>query len=112
MESKLILERLDYSEMVNSINFIISRDEHIKSELLKIPSSIIVGRQYTSKYLTKINKMLSTEFVNTEILDELKREIKTDLKVIQADTALRGYVPNARENEKTMLLISNFIISL
>ena len=56
--------------------------------------------------------MLSTELVNTEILDEIKREIKTDLKVIQADTALRGYVSNARENEKTMLLISNFIISL
>mgnify|MGYP007004035435 CR=1 FL=1 len=84
----------------------------IKSELLKIPSSITVGKQYISKYLTKINKMLSTELVNTEILDEIKREIKTDLKVIQADTALRGYVSNARENEKTMLLISNFIISL
>ena len=56
--------------------------------------------------------MLESEQINMEILQELKREIVTDMKIIEADTAFRGYIQNGKDNVKMMAMISDFIISL
>ena len=103
----MIKQQTDYIIMLSYIEYILNKEEKEP-----ISGSIIIGKKYANTYLNKINIMLESEQINMEILQELKREIVTDMKIIEADTAFRGYIQNGKDNVKMMAMISDFIISL
>ena len=107
IKSENIKQQSDYIVMINYMNNMIA-----KSEQQPTPGSIIIGKKYALSYMQRINSMLESEYLDMDIMKDLKREIRTDIKVVEADTAFRGYVQNAKDNVKMMCMIADFILSL
>jgi hypothetical protein len=107
IKSENVKQQSDYIVMMNHINSMIE-----KPESQPIPGSITLGKKYATSYMKRINSMLESEYIDMDIMKDLKREIKTDIKVVEADTAFRGYIPNAKDNVKMMCMIADFILSL
>lgn len=99
--------QLDYKITISHISKILEKEETIP-----LPGSIKIGKEYATKYLNRINNMLSSEYIDIDILELLQSEVKTDTAVVEADTAIRGYNMNSRDNSKMMNIILDFILSL
>lgn len=113
MKSENIKKQLNYIIMINAITDILNKkNNNIVNIANTIPDAITIGKKYASRYIVRINNMLTAEYIDTSILEELKREIKTDVSYIKADTAFRGYIQDGRENNYMIEYISNFIMSI
>jgi hypothetical protein len=76
--------------------------------------SVNLGVKTASMYFDKINEMLISEYVNIDILKELKERINTDRDIIINDCKNR-FAPNREDvtdNKYMILMISDFILTL
>lgn len=76
--------------------------------------SVILGRKKALFYQGKINDMLANEFVNNEILSELKISVSRDLNEIRSDEERRAIrSPETTElNNHMMSMVLDFILTL
>jgi hypothetical protein len=107
IKSEKVKNQLDYSITMQLINNMLS-----KNEVPPVPGSILIGKKYANSYKTRIDKMLICENIDTNLLEEMQSQVQTDLKVVKADTAFRGFVPHARDNSDMMHMILDFILSI
>ena len=104
--SQSVKTQLDYKIMMQYINNILDKEN-------TGPGSILVGKEYADKYLSKINEMLSSEYVNMEILRSLSIEVLPDLTDIRADCKKRNYCnQHVKDNDNMMSIIIDFILTL
>lgn len=107
IKSEKVVNQPDYIITMNLINNILAKDETPPT-----PGSILIGKKYANRYKKRIEMMLTNEYIDMDILEEMQREVETDLKVIKADTAFRGHISNARDNSDMMHMILDFILSI
>ena len=74
--------------------------------------SVQIGQKYATFYLEKINQMLLTENIDTEILEELKIMVKNDLEYIRNECKYRINNKDVNDNNHMMSMILDFILTL
>ena len=103
--SKSIINQLDYIQTMKLIN-----------EMLVKPNnnlgSVQIGQKYATFYLEKINQMLLTEYIDREILEELKIKVKNDLEDVRNDCKHRINHKDVNDNNHMMSMILDFILTL
>ena len=107
IKSEKVKQQQDYSITMNLIDTMLAKNENPP-----VPGSILVGKKYANSYKTRIDKMLVSENIDMNLLEEMQSQVETDLKVVKADTAFRGLVPHARDNSDMMHMILDFILSI
>jgi hypothetical protein len=108
------------SESVKLQNDYLIMKEYIDAMLQKetanhthLPGSIILGKKYATMYHNEINKMLSSEYLDKTILQELYKKVLLDLQIIREDCKKRMYwSKDVNENDQMMSMIVDFIITL
>lgn len=115
--SDSVRSQLDYKIMMQYINDMLGKESPESVSLASTdrgatPGSIILGKKYADKYFSKINEMLSSEYVNIEILKSLSKEVLPDLEYIRADCKNRVYSKNVQDNDNMMSIILDFILTL
>ena len=116
MLTKYNLIKMTSSGIKLQLDYIITMDL-IKRMLDKVtptptPGSILIGKQYATKYHDTITKMLSNEFVDIEILKDARVTVKQDLELIIEDSNRRFFSHHIKENQHMMSMILDFILSL
>ena len=110
-ESKIVIEQLDYIQTMKLIEYMLAKTSN------KI-GSVILGKEYALYYKTEISKLLESEYINIEILNELKLKVVIDLETIRNDCKRRfsytddNNVCNVADNNYMMSMISDFILTL
>ena len=97
----------DYLVTMNLINKMLD-----KVTPTPTPGSILVGKQYAVKYNDNITKMLSGEYIDTDMLLYMRQNVKKDLDFILEDCNKRFYSYHIQENKNMMSMILDFILSL
>jgi len=110
IKSCSIMEQIDYNSTMQLIN------EMLLKTNIKF-GSVQIGQIYAKFYLEQINKMLISEYINIEILNELKLKVKSDLEFIRNDCNRRIRIINVNDkdindNNYMMSMILDFILSL
>ena len=77
-----------------------------------IPGSILVGKKYASKYNEEITKMLSSEYIDKDILKKLSEDVRVDLDYIRTDCKKRVYSDHVQDNNNMISIILDFILTL
>jgi len=109
MNSDSIKNQLDYKLIMSLINKVLSSPDKF--------GSVIFGKKYANFYNEEINnKMLINEFIDMEILQELKLKVDNDLQTVRADCNRRACLPINKEyldnNNHMMSAILDFIKSI
>ncbi len=102
-----VKNQVDYIVTMNLIQKMLNKVTPIPT-----PGSILVGKKYAEQYNEKINKMLEHEFLNNEILSEMRRNVREDLESIIQDGNRRFFSYHIQENKEMMSMILDFILSL
>lgn len=107
IKSADIKQNLDYTVTMNMIDSMLNKPVPTPT-----PGSILVGKQYATKYDEQIKKMLSSEFIDKEILNEMRNSVKTDLDSIIEDGNRRFYSYHIQQNREMMAMILDFVLSI
>jgi len=97
----------DYLVTMNLINKMLD-----KVTPTPTPGSILIGKQYALKYNDIITKMLSGEYIDTDMLLDMRQNVKKDFEFIIEDCNKRFYTYHIAENRKMMSMVLDFILSL
>lgn len=107
IKSDDIKKQIDYITTMNLINRMLN-----KVTPTPTPGSILVGKQYAVNYKDKIDTMLKNEYVDEDVLFDMRRSVKQDLQLIIEDGNRRFYSYHIQENKEMMSMILDFILSL
>jgi hypothetical protein len=107
IKSSEVKLQLDYTITMNLINEMLEKVTPIPT-----PGSILIGKEYATKYRDNITKMLSDEYIDTDMLLNMQQSVQKDLKFILEDCNRRFYTHNIQENKNMMSMILDFILSL
>jgi hypothetical protein len=107
IKSSDVKNQVDYTITMNLIQKMLNKVTPIPT-----PGSILIGKKYAETYNEKINKMLETEYLNSQILYEMRKNVKQDLEMIIQDSNRRFYSYHIQENKDMMSMTLDFILSL
>ena len=107
IKSSSVKLQTDYLVTMNLINNMLD-----KVSPTPTPGSILIGKQYAIKYHENIAKMLSGEYIDKDLLLDMRQNVRTDLNFILDDSNQRFYSYHIYENKKMMSMILDFILSL
>jgi hypothetical protein len=80
---------------------------------LVTPGSIILGKKYATMYHNDIHNMLSSEYLDETMLQELYKKVLPDLQCIREDCKKRMYwSKDVSDNDTMMSMIVDFIVTL
>lgn len=77
------------------------------------PGSIILGKKYATMYRNEMSNMLSSEYLDETLLQELYTKVMLDLQCIREDCKKRMYwSKHVSDNDQMMSMIVDFIVTL
>ncbi len=107
IKSSAVKLQPDYLVTMNLINKMLD-----KVTPTPTPGSIIVGKQYAVKYNDNITKMLSSEYIDKDMLLDMRQNVKKDFEFVIDDSNRRFYSYHIAENQQMISMILDFILSL
>ena len=106
--SESVKHQPDYLIMKGYIDAMINKETPSST-----PGSIILGKKYATMYRNEINNMLSSEYLDETVLQELYKKVMPDLQCIREDCKKRMYwSKDVSDNDHMMSMIVDFIVTL